>query len=98
MTQPAAFAPEECLRHRQGTDERLTMHRLNRVMVENLSTGGQISVEVSTQAEVATGSEPPVPLDLSWKAGRVLIERAAEVRERAAGTPVLRACLRTGLA
>lgn len=72
-----------------GTDKRLTMHRLNRAMVEILSTGGHISVEVVTQAEVATGTGPPVPLDLSWKAGRVLIERAAEVRERAAGTPVL---------
>lgn len=72
-----------------GTDERLTMHRLNRAMAEILSTGGHISVEVVTQAEVATGTRPPVLLNLSWKAGRVLIERAAEVRERAAGTTML---------
>lgn len=72
-----------------GTDGRLTMHRLNHVMVETLSAGGHINVEVATHAEVAMGGEQPVPLDLSWKAGRVLVERAAEVRERAAGTVVL---------
>jgi hypothetical protein len=72
-----------------GADERLTMYRLNRAMVETLIGGGQIGVEVVTSAHAAVGEGTSVPLDLGWKAARVLVERAAEVAERRTGRPML---------
>jgi hypothetical protein len=72
-----------------GTDERLTMYRLNRAMVETLTRSGQIGVEVVTDAHAAAGGGSPIPLDLGWKAARVLVERAVEVAERRSGRPVL---------
>jgi hypothetical protein len=63
------------------------MRRLNRVTVETLSATGRIDVEAATQVNIATDGEQPVPLDLSWKAARVLIERAAEASERIAAAP-----------
>lgn len=72
-----------------GANRRQTTGRLNQVMVETLEAGGRIAVEVVTQAQVAAGDGPLMPLDLSWEAGRTLVERAAEVNERTAGSPVL---------
>ena len=70
-------------------DEKLTMTRLNQAMTDALKTGGTIAVEAVTRAEVVTSGAPPAPLDLGWKAGRVLVERAAEVIERTADSPLL---------
>lgn len=72
-----------------GADKKLTMAQLNQAMAEALKTGGTIAVEVVTRAEVAVGSAPPAPLDLTRTAGRVLVERAAEVMERTAGSRLL---------
>jgi hypothetical protein len=72
-----------------GADKKLTMARLNQAMTDALKTGGTIAVEVVTRTEVVTGGAPPAPLDLSSTAGRVLVERAAEVMERTAGSPLL---------
>jgi hypothetical protein len=54
-----------------------------------LTTGGTIEVEVVTMAEVVPNGAPPASLDLGWKAGRVLVERAAEAIERTVGSPLL---------
>jgi hypothetical protein len=58
-------------------------------MVSTLATGGRISVEIATSAQLITADGSAVPLDLKWKAARVLVERAAEVAERVAGAFVL---------
>ena len=72
-----------------GSDERLTMYRLNRTMVEALMAGDRIDVEVVTSAQAIAGNGSAFALDLGWKAARVLVERAAEVDERRSGTPLL---------
>jgi hypothetical protein len=58
-------------------------------MTGTLESGGRVLVEVADSAEVVTADGPVAPLDLAQKSGRVLVERAAEVAERAAGTVVL---------
>ena len=72
-----------------GADERPTMFRLNRLLEQALTEGGRVDVEVITRAEITIGAALPVPLDLTQKAGRVLVERAAEVSHRAEGDPML---------
>jgi hypothetical protein len=72
-----------------GSDERLTMYRLNQAMVRALTQGGQIGVDVITTVYAAAGGGSPMLLDLRWKAARVLLERAVEVAERRSGRPML---------
>jgi hypothetical protein len=63
--------------------------RLNPVMVSTLAAGGRIAVEVGVAARLMGADGSAVPLDLTWKSARVLVERAAEVAERTAGVLVL---------
>lgn len=49
----------------------------------------RIDVEIITRAEIAVGAVSPAPLDLTQKAGRVLVERSVEVTERMKGGPML---------
>lgn len=63
--------------------------RLNPIMVSTLGAGGRIAVEIATSAHLMAADGAAVPLDLRWKAARVLVERAAEVAERTAGGLVL---------
>ena len=63
--------------------------RLNPVMVNTLAAGGRIAVEVAVAAGLTGADGSAAPLDLTWKAARVLVERAAEVAERIAGALVL---------
>lgn len=72
-----------------GADKRLTMYRMNRAMVQGLTQGDQIGVEIITSAYAAAGGNLPMPLDLGWKAARVLVERAVEVLDRRSGRPML---------
>lgn len=61
---------------------------LNGLMVTTLAVGGLITVEIATTARARGADGITRTLDFSWKAARVLVERAAEVQERAAGRPV----------
>jgi hypothetical protein len=63
--------------------------RLNQVTVNTLALRGRVTVEISTGADVVADNGVTGPLNLSWKAARVLVEHAAEVAERTAGGPVL---------
>lgn len=66
-----------------------TNQRLHPIMVGTLAGGGQIRVEIVTEAQAAGSDGIARPLDLSGKAERVLIEHAAEVGERRTGSPVI---------
>ena len=68
-----------------GSDERLTMHRMNRTMVSALIAGGQIDVEVVTSAQAIAGNGSPSALDLGWKAARVLVR--ASPSKSVSGSP-----------
>jgi hypothetical protein len=63
--------------------------RLNAILIDTLARGGQVNVEIATSVRGASEDGKPSELDLSWKASRVLVERAAEVIERQDGSPVL---------
>lgn len=63
--------------------------RLNPFMVNTLATGGRIAVEVAVAARFTSADGSEIPLDLTWKAARVLVERASEVTERITGAVVL---------
>jgi hypothetical protein len=64
--------------------------RLNQLMVETLGAGGRIAVEIATQAQAVISDEMSAALDLTSKAVRVLVERAAEVMARTAGAVLLK--------
>ena len=51
--------------------------------------GGSMSVEIVTAAEVISDDGDRVPVDLSWKAARVMVEAAALLHARAAGSRLL---------
>lgn len=55
---------------------------MNPIMTTTLSQGGHVSVEIATEAQIASRNDEPMLLDLSQKAARVLVERTAEVIER----------------
>ncbi len=58
-------------------------------MVNTLAADGRIRLDVATTAQLVVADGTEAPLNLTWKAARVLVERAAEVTERTAGTPML---------
>ncbi|GGD08676.1 DUF7662 domain-containing protein [Nocardioides daphniae] len=62
-----------------------TSLRINALVRAHLAAGGQVEVAISTAAEVSTPT-PPAPLDLSRKAGRLLVESAAVVLAQIDGT------------
>jgi hypothetical protein len=63
--------------------------RLTSIMAAALAAGGRIAVEIAASAQLIAADGSAAPLDLRWKAARVLVERAAEVAERTAGAVVL---------
>jgi len=71
-----------------GPSQRTNL-RLNPILVSTLTAGGAVGVEVTTEALAVAADGTATSLDLSWKAARVLVERAAEVAARMAGEPVL---------
>lgn len=70
-------------------EQRTTKFRLNRLMLDALTAGGQVTVEVATQAEDVASDGTPVALDLNQKAARQRAEHAVEAAERAAGSTLL---------
>jgi hypothetical protein len=85
----ADLLPRRFQHHRTPGPRQQTNLRMNPVMLGALTEGGRVVVEIATRAwAVATGGGQ-TPLDLTWKAAQVLVERAAEVGERLAGTPLL---------
>jgi len=54
-----------------------------------LAMGGQIGVEVATNAYAMASEGASWPLDFGWKAAGVPVEWAAEVAERRWGNPML---------
>lgn len=77
--------PGSSARPRAGS----TNVRMNSIMIDTLGQGGQIHVEIVTAAKTAGEDGVYRPLDLSWKAARVLIEQAATINERAAASRLL---------
>ena len=63
--------------------------RLNGLGMTALTRGGSMSVEIVTAAEVISADGDRVPVDLSWKAARVMVEAAALLHARAAGSRLL---------
>jgi hypothetical protein len=85
----ADLLPRRFQHHRTPGPQQQTNLRISPVILGTLTEGGRVVVEIATQAwAVATGGGQ-TPLDLTWKAAPVLVERAAEVGERLAGTPLL---------
>jgi hypothetical protein len=70
-------------------EQRTTKFRLNRLMLDALMIGGQVTVEVATQAEAVASDGTPVALDLNQKAVRQRAEHAVEAAERASGSTLL---------
>jgi len=62
--------------------------RLNPIMIATLIEGGQITLEIATEAFISAAADNITPLPLTDKAARVLVERAAEIAARASGAPV----------
>ena len=81
--------PRRFQHYRTPGPSQQTNLRMNPIMFDALAQGGHIRVEISTQAEAAGNDGVQRPLDLSWKAARVLVEHAAEVAERIAGSGVI---------
>jgi hypothetical protein len=70
-------------------EQRTTKFRLNRLMLDALTVGGRVTVEVATRAEAVASDGTPVALDLSQKAARQRAEQAVEAAERASGSTLL---------
>ena len=85
----ADLLPRRFQQYRTPGPSQQTNLRLNPIMVNTLTGGGRIAVEIAASAQLIAADGPAVPLDLTWKAARVLVERAAEVAERVAGALVL---------
>jgi len=85
----ADLLPRRFQHYRTPGASQQTNLRLNPVMVSTLAAGGRIAVEIATSAQLMAADGSAVPLDLTRKAARVLVERAAEVAERTAGVLVL---------
>jgi hypothetical protein len=85
----ADLLPRRFQQYRTPGASQQTNLRLNPVMVSTLATGGRVAIEIAITAHLRSADGSAVPLDLTWKAARVLVERAAEVAERAAGAVVL---------
>jgi hypothetical protein len=85
----ADLLPRRFQHYRTPGPSQQTNLRLNPVMVSTLAAGGSITVEIAVAAHLTGAGGSAVPLDLTWKAARVLVERAAEVTERIAGALVL---------
>ena len=71
-------------------ERRTTKFRLNKLIVDALTIGGRVTVEVATQGEAVASDGTPVALDLNQKAARQRVEHAVEVAERAAGSTLLK--------
>ena len=71
-------------------EQRTTKFRLNRLMLDALTAGGQGTIEVATQAEAVAGGGTRAALDLSQKAARQRAEHATETAERASGSTLLK--------
>ena len=85
----ADLLPRRFQHYRTPGASQQTNLRLNPIMVNTLAAGGRIAVEVAVTVHLVAADGSAVPLDLTWKAVRVLVERAAEVAERTAGVHVL---------
>jgi hypothetical protein len=70
-------------------EQRTTKFRLNRLMLDALTAGGRVTVEIATQAEAVAGDGTRAALNLSQKADRHRAERAVEAAERASGAALL---------
>lgn len=70
-------------------EARTTKFRLNKLMLETLAAGGQVTVEIATQAESQASDGTPMALDLNQKAVRQRVEEAAEATEWASGATLL---------
>jgi hypothetical protein len=85
----ADVLPRRFQHYRTPGPSQQTNLRLNPVMVNTLSSGGRVGLEIALTARLVAADGTETSLDLTWKAVRVLVERAVEVGERMAGTPVL---------
>jgi hypothetical protein len=89
LTSAAGPLPRRFQHYRAPGPSQRTNLRLNPILVSTLTAGGAVGVEVTTEALAVAADGTATSLDLSWKAARVLVERAAEVAARMAGEPVL---------
>jgi hypothetical protein len=85
----ADLLPRRFQHYRTPGPSQQTNIRLNLVMVNTLTADGRIRLMVATTAQLVAADGTEAPLNLTWKAARVLVERAAEVTERTAGMPML---------
>jgi hypothetical protein len=84
----ADLLPRRFRHYRTPGSRQQTNLRMNPIMIDTLERGGSIGVEIVTQSQVKVGDQLPVPLDLTWKSARVLVERAAEVTARQEDVPI----------
>jgi hypothetical protein len=70
-------------------ERRTTKFRLNKLMLDTLSAGGRVTVDVATQAADVASDGTSVVLDLSQKTVRSRVERAIQATERASGSKLL---------
>jgi hypothetical protein len=70
-------------------ERRTTKFRLNQLMLGVLSSGGQVTVDVATQAEAVDSDGRPLAISLDQKPVRQRVERAVIAAERASGSMLL---------
>jgi hypothetical protein len=70
-------------------ERRTTKFRLNQPMLGVLSSGGQVTVDVATQAEAVDSDGRALAISLDQKTVRQRAERAVIAAERASGSTLL---------
>jgi hypothetical protein len=85
----ADLLPRRLQHYRTPGPSQQTNLRLNLDLMNTLAANGRVMLEVAVIAQLVAADGTKAPLNLTWKAARVLVERAAEVGERIAGAPML---------
>lgn len=70
-------------------EQRTTKFRLNQLILDVLSSGGQVTVDVATQAAAVYSDGVPLALSLDQKTVRQRAERAVIASEQASGSTLL---------
>lgn len=70
-------------------ERRTTKYQLNQLMLSVLSSGGQVKVDVATQAEAVDSDGRSLAINFDQKAVRQRVERAVIAAERASGSTLL---------
>lgn len=75
--------PRRFQHYRTPGPSQQTNVRMNEIIVRSLLLGGQVMIDIVTEAQVVLPDGTSTTLDLTDKAARTLVERAVEVVERA---------------